>query len=99
MQAPEASRPMPFVIVLKAGPTHRLEDQIEFQARSLSNLLSGEYWTSGPSAITRDFGNFKIDCAKVAEKRPMSKLLYMLRRIVQGIRTVRAAGRDVVLIS
>jgi glycosyltransferase involved in cell wall biosynthesis len=95
-----ASRRAPIIIVLKAGPIHTLEDHIEFQALSLSHTLSGEYWTFGPLPINREVGNFKIDCAKVPETNGhFLKLLYMFRRIVQGIRTVRAAGRDVVLIS
>jgi glycosyltransferase involved in cell wall biosynthesis len=99
MKVSEASSRTPFVIVLKAGPTHKLEDDIEYQALSLSSQLSGEYWTFGPSPISRDVGNFKVDCAKLAGDGQLSKLFYMLRRIVQGIRTVGAARRQVVLIS
>ena len=94
MREAGATRKAPYLIILKAGPTHKISDQVEFLAQTLSERLSGEVWTFGPARIEVKVGNFLVKCDKAAEAGALSKLLYMGRRIVQGVRTVRRVRRE-----
>jgi glycosyltransferase involved in cell wall biosynthesis len=96
----EAQQPkkMPYILILKTGPTHKLTDHIEFQAEALSKRASGEFWTHGPNRLEMKAGNFIIDCEAV-EENLKGKLRYMFRRIKRGVELVRRERGNVVVIS
>jgi glycosyltransferase involved in cell wall biosynthesis len=67
----------PYLILLKGGPTHDIDDHLTYHAQILSPEFEGEIWTFGENAINRTVGRFHINCVKVAGSGTSSIVKYL----------------------
>jgi glycosyltransferase involved in cell wall biosynthesis len=57
----------PYLLVLKNGPVHSLEDRIEYWLDTVSASFKGELWATGSFAAFKTIGGFQVNIRKVPE--------------------------------
>ena len=75
----------PYLVMLKGGPTHDINDHLTYHAEILSPMFEGEIWTYGNEAVTRKVGRFQIHCVAVPDGGSAPSMIKFLSAVVKSI--------------
>lgn len=82
----------PFLLILKNGPIHGIDDHVGYQLRVLSGAFRGELWVTGSFEADEKIGRFRL---RVVKESAGSRLGFYAAYGKSLIRRAREIDRDV----
>lgn len=75
----------PYLILLKGGPTHDLNDYLAYHAKILSPSFEGEIWTFGAYEDEKVVGRIRLRCVKVKAASGLAALREFLAIVSKDV--------------
>lgn len=89
-----------YLVILKNGPIHSLDDYVAYQLEALSNGFSGELWVTGSIGASARIGNFTANVVKQPDNSSgQAWLRQYVPRVMKSMAELQRQNRQVVIIS
>jgi glycosyltransferase involved in cell wall biosynthesis len=80
----------PFLLILKNGPIHAIDDYVGYQLEVLSREFQGEMWVTGSFEANLEIGRFRAHVVKEPDHKGMSFIRAYYRRVLARARELDA---------